>query len=160
MLRYALSYSDNNAINSLIDYLGKEHINEVCHNAGYVSVDVQTKIGEYSGGRNIYLSAKDTAMMLNSMYQDHFSVINRNYLMTHFSLDSSDGSNIGMYETGQNCQSFLNMNGTMNDKYNEIGLFVRADGETFIVCSLACNSTQDQCVSMAKAVAAKVNSLL
>lgn len=160
MLRYALSYSDNNAINSLIDYLGKEHINEVCHNAGYASVDVQTKIGEYSDGRNIYLSAKDTTMMLNSMYQDHFSVINRNYLMTHFSLDSSDGSNIGMYETGQNCQSFLNMNGTMNDKYNEVGLFVRADGETFIVCSLACNSTQDQCVSMAKAVAAKVNSLL
>ena len=160
MLRYALSYSDNNAINSLIDYLGKEHINEVCHNAGYASVDVQTKIGEYSDGRNIYLSAKDTAMMLNSMYQDHFSVINRSYLMTHFILDSSDGSNIGMYETGQTCQSFLNMNGTMNDKYNEIGLFVRSDGEVFIICSLACNSTQDQCVSMAKAVAVKVNALL
>lgn len=159
MITYALKYSDNNAINSLIDYLGTSHINEVCRNAGFSSVDLQTRIGEYEGGKNNYISTQDTALMLNAIYQNNFSEIDRDFLVENFKISSNDTSNNGMYHTGKNCSMFLNFNGVQTDKYNETGIFMK-DEEVFIISVMTCNGKLESCTSMVKNVTEKIVSYL
>lgn len=159
MITYALKYSDNNAINSLIDFLGCEHINDVCRRAGYNSVDVQTRIGEYDGGKNNYISTRDTALMLNAIYQNNYPEINRDFLTENFRIDPSDTSNVGMYSTGQTCSDFMNFNGVQTDKYNETGIFVK-DGEVFIISVMTQNGVMENCAAMVRDVTGTLVSAL
>ena len=60
-----MSYSDNNCMNCLIDYLGLDNINAACTSAGFGSVDIQRKIvAEVTDGKDNYVSAKDLAGMI------------------------------------------------------------------------------------------------
>ena len=44
LLVVGLTSSDNNAWNSLMDYLTREQINTICHQYGYDSVDLQRTV--------------------------------------------------------------------------------------------------------------------
>ena len=147
LLSAALLYSDNNALNSLIDYLGLDHINYVCRNAGYTSVDMQRKLMAASSNLENYISAKDAAMMINAIYQNNYSVISRSFLESNFYIAAGDTSNTGMYAAGHRYQTFLNLNGVTDTRYNEIGVFVQGD-RVVIACMLTANGNSERSVYM------------
>ena len=147
LLSAALLYSDNNALNSLIDYLGLDHINYVCRNAGYTSVDMQRKLMASSSYLENYISAKDAVMMINAIYQNNYSVISRSFLESNFYIAAGDTSNTGMYAAGHRYQTFLNLNGVTDTRYNEIGVFVQGD-KVVIACMLTANGNSERSVYM------------
>lgn len=147
LLSAALLYSDNNALNSLIDYLGLDHINYVCRNAGYTSVDMQRKLMAASSNLENYISAKDAVMMINAIYQNNYSVISRSFLESNFYIAAGDTSNTGMYAAGHRYQTFLNLNGVTDTRYNEIGVFVQGD-KVVIACMLTANGNSERSVYM------------
>lgn len=75
LLVAGLTSSDNNAWNSLMDYLTREQINTICYQYGYDSVDLQRAIMNGTSSQENYISARDAAMMLNAIYQDNFDEI-------------------------------------------------------------------------------------
>ena len=134
LMQEALIYSDNNALNSLIDYLGLDKINSVCHEYGYSSVDIQRKLISEQSPLDNYISAEDASMMLNAIYQNNFNVINREFLLNYFAITTADTSNAGMVKVGQNYNIFLNLNGYTENRYNEIGLF--SDGDKMLILTV------------------------
>lgn len=142
MLADALANSDNNALNSLIDFLTLDRINQTCHNYGFTSVDMQKKLEPGIGTLENYISAKDAAMMLNAVYQDNFVGIGRDFLEQNFKIQGSDTANKGMYPACASCTQFLNLNGITDSRYNEIGLIQNGD-EVFILSILTCNGVAD-----------------
>ncbi len=138
MLSEALMNSDNNALNSLIDFLSLDRINTTCHSYGYNSVDMQRKLMSGASDLENYISAKDAAMMLNTIYQDNFTGIGKAFLQTNFKIAGSDSANRGMYPSCGSCSMFLNLNGITDSRYNEIGLIQNGD-EVFILSVFTCN---------------------
>lgn len=138
MLSEALLNSDNNALNSLMDFLTLEKINETCHSYGFSSVDMQRKLMSGSSNLENYISAKDAAMMLNAIYQDNFVGIGKAFLENNFKISGSDTANRGMYPACTSCGTFLNLNGITDTRYNEIGLIQNGD-EVFILSVFTCN---------------------
>lgn len=159
LLQDALQYSDNNAINSLIDFLGTDRINQVCHDYGFESVNIQAKIGETSAEKENYISAKDAAMMVNAVYQDNFDRIDRSFLESNFHMPSDDTANGGMYSAGQNYPVFLNFNGVRENLYNEIGLFQDGD-KVFIVSIFTTDGNYTASMDMVKELTGYIASTL
>lgn len=135
LLGTALLYSDNNALNSLIDFLTLERINSTCHEYGYTSVDMQQKLTPQKLGTDNYLSARDAVLMLNAIYHNNFSVIGRSFLEEHFKMSGAASSSNGMYGACGLSETFLNLNGITDSRYNEIAIIENL-GETFIICGL------------------------
>ncbi len=138
LLSEALTNSDNNALNSLMDFLTVEEINDTCHAYGFTSVDIQRKLMVGSSDLENYISAKDAAMMLNAVYQDNFTGIGKAFLESNFKISAADTANQGMYPACAGCDTFLNLNGITDSRYNEIGLIQNGD-EVFILSVLTCN---------------------
>lgn len=138
MLSEALMNSDNNALNSLIDFLSLDRINTTCRSYGFNSVDMQRKLMAGASDLENYISAKDAAMMLNTIYQDNFTGIGRAFLQTNFKISGADSANRGMYPSCGSCAMFLNLNGITDSRYNEIGLIQNGD-EVFILSVFTCN---------------------
>ncbi len=138
LLTEALLYSDNNALNSLMDHLSLDRINTTCHSYGFTSVDLQRKLTTASTSLENYISARDAAMMLQAIYQNNFQGIGREFLQANFKISVLDTANTGMYPASGRCQTFLNLNGITDTRYNEIGLFQNGD-ETFILSIFTCN---------------------
>lgn len=138
MLSEALLNSDNNALNSLIDFLSLSRINDTCHSYGFNSVDIQRKLMSGSSDLENYISAKDAAMMLNAIYQDNFTGIGKSFLEANFKISGADSANRGMYPACGSCTTFLNLNGITDSRYNEIGL-VQNGNEIFILSVFTCN---------------------
>lgn len=138
MLSEALMNSDNNALNSLIDFLSLDRINTTCRSYGFNSVDMQRKLMAGASDLENYISAKDAAMMLNTIYQDNFTGIGRAFLQTNFKISGADSANRGMYPSCGSCAMFLNLNGITDSRYNEIALIQNGD-EVFILSVFTCN---------------------
>lgn len=138
LLGEALRNSDNNALNSLIDYLSMELINSTCHDYGYDSVNMQRILIPNVTDPENYISARDASMMLNAVYHDNFSGIGKSFVEEHFKIIRSDTSDMGMAPVCRNLTKFLNMNGFTDSKYNEIA-FIENNGETFIICVFTSN---------------------
>lgn len=138
MLSEALLNSDNNALNSLMDFLTLDRINNTCHSYGFNSVDMQRKLMSGSSDLENYISAKDAAMMLNTVYQDNFAGIGKAFLEVNFKISGSDSANRGMYPACTSCSTFLNLNGITETRYNEVGLIQNGD-EVFILSVFTCN---------------------
>lgn len=138
LLSEALTNSDNNALNSLMDFLTVEEINDTCNAYGFTSVDIQRKLMVGSSDLENYISAKDAAMMLNAVYQDNFTGIGKAFLESNFKISAVDTANQGMYPACGGCDTFLNLNGITDSRYNEIGLIQNGD-EVFILSVLTCN---------------------
>lgn len=136
-----LNYSGNNAINTLINALTLEKINQVCNQDGFASVELQRKIVNTDTTKQNYISTRDTVMMLKELYNNKFSVINGNYLLGHFKLvDEKD--QVGMFSSDNlyNNGEFCNQNAILPYKkkglYNEVG-FIFAGGQDYILAIFA-----------------------
>lgn len=137
MLSEALKNSDNNALNSLINFLKLKKINRVCHAYGFESVNLERKLISKNTSKENYISPRDAAMMLNAIYQDNFYSIGRDFLEENFRISAADTSNVGMYPAYLSCDTFLNLNGITKSRYNEVGL-VEDGGEVFILSVFTC----------------------
>lgn len=157
LLKEALLYSDNNAINSLIDFLSLDLINSTCRENGFTSVDIQRKLISESSNLENFVSAQDVVLMLNAIYQDNFAEINKAFLEEYFKLSTADTANKGMYPACGSYERLLNLNGITETRYNEVGL-VKNGEEVFIMAVLTTNGKQENsapCVtSLASYVAA------
>lgn len=142
MLKEALLYSDNNALNSLIDFLTLDRINTTCHQYGFDSVDMQRKLMTENSSLENYISPKDAAMMLNAIYQDNFTEIDSFFLKNYFMLSPGDSANKGMYPACGNSNVFLNLNGITETRYNEVGLVVNGE-EVFIMAAMTVDGKQE-----------------
>lgn len=142
MLKEALLYSDNNALNSLIDFLTLDRINSICHEYGFDSVDMQRKLMTEQSSLENYISPKDAAMMLNAIYQNNFTEIDRSFLMNYYMLVPGDSANKGMYPACGKCDVFLNLNGITETRYNEVGLVVNGE-EVFIMAAMTVDGKQE-----------------
>ena len=122
LAQYMMLYSDNNATNTLIDYLGMTNISSTCKDKGYESVSVGGKImktDDYTSNDN-YVSALDAARMLADLYRDQYSSIGKGFLNSYMEIqDSSGRDGLGRHISGA---TFLNMNGLKEKKYNEIAI--------------------------------------
>lgn len=145
ILAEALRYSDNNAINSLIDYLSMDSINSVCHEYGYNSVQIARKIGQDNGKEN-YISAKDACKMLADIYNGRFKGgIDGSFLRSYMRI-SDDGSKYGMTPVCRGLDTYLNLNAVIFENpnlYNEIAI-VSQNGKTVILCALTNYGSYDQ----------------
>ena len=141
ILRNMLMYSDNNAINTMINALSLDTINSVCNNAGFSSVKMERKIIRGSSSLNNYISAKDAAGIVRDLYNNTFQVINREYIVNTMRVVDNAGR-LGIFQTNElyNNGFFCNQNGIVPDRttgrYTEVGI-VFADGKEYVVGSLA-----------------------
>ncbi len=139
LVRQMLNYSDNNATNSLIDYFGKEYINNVCRRNSFASVDVQRYLGESAEYKDNYISARDAVEMLAEIYTSTGDDINKNYLISHFNIyDDARYNGIGRNLPEQ--ATFLNHNAVTSSIYNESAIIVSDDAEYII--AVLCNNGQ------------------
>ena len=130
-----LTYSDNNCINVLTDLLGLEKINEICHAAGYSSVDLQRKIvAEVTDGTENYVSAADLGGMLRDLYGNAFKSIDQSFLQEHFHIDAQaeEGTVLGMDEDVSGAGYFLNQNGMGLTRFAEVA-YVEDDAHSYII---------------------------
>ncbi len=152
-----LCYSDNNAANSLMTFLGLAHIEDVCDYYGYGSVELNAKIGFTSSSSENYVSAADVAGMLEFIWNDGFSG-GRSFLLENlYIVDSTAGSGLGAGIHDD--YVFMNHNGVRSDLYNEAAI-VDNGSETYIVVFMACGDTQSQLMSCAAQIGSYVHSCL
>lgn len=134
-----LTYSDNNCMNCLIDYLGLDQINAVCRSAGFTSVDLQRKIvAEVTDGKDNYISARDLVSMVKELYNGKFQTLGTDFMKQYFKIDDGDGSRtvIGLADVIPADSLFLNQNGRGDTRYNEVALI--ADGTREYIISIMC----------------------
>ncbi|MDR1014407.1 MAG: serine hydrolase [Coriobacteriales bacterium] len=143
-------YSDNNATNTLIDYLGLDKINRVCNESGYTSVQLERPIVLGETTRDNYLSAFDLAAMLNEVYADESD---RRFLESHFFLDDSLARR-GLGAAVSSSDMFMNLNGFTTDKYNEVAIVARPTGGStqglYIVAFLGTQGEWERSADVAK----------
>ena len=135
LLQSMMMYSDNNAMNSMIDFLTMEGIQQTCHEHNFESVLMRRKLGEV--GDDNMISSKDAVKMIQKIFDNQFSVINRDYLINYMRI-SDDAARYGIFQsdTLYNNGNFCNQNGVKSDTYAEVGI-VMADKKQYIVCVMA-----------------------
>lgn len=142
LLQSMLEYSDNNATNSMIDFLTMEGIQQTCKDSGFESVIMCRKLG--GSGNDNMISAKDTARMIQEIYDNQFTSINRQYLMTYMRI-SDDAVRYGIFQSDilYNGGNFCNQNGVRPNTgtYAEVGI-VLAEGKEYIVCVMSDSGNQ------------------
>ncbi|MDR1017377.1 MAG: serine hydrolase [Lachnospiraceae bacterium] len=124
-----LSYSDNNVINSLMDYLGKDVINSTCKNAGYKSVKINRHIIGTSSKVDNYVSPVDLAGMLGELYSSS-SDVGRGFIQSNF-LIVDKLTRVGIGKNIPSEYGFLNQNGIRTKLYNEIAI-IEDNSKTYI----------------------------
>ncbi len=157
-LMYAmLSYSDNNAANTLMNYLGFSHIEDVCAYYGFNSVVVNANIGFTTSSNENYVSAADVAGILELIWNGEFDG-GRDYLRENmYIIDSTAGEGLG--GGVDNRYTFMNHNGVRSNLYNEAAIVDNGE-ETYIVVFMGCGDTQTQLMSCASTVSSYVYSCL
>lgn len=157
-LMYAmLSYSDNNAANTLMDYLGYDHIEDVCSSYGFYSVSVNANIGFTGENNENFFSAADAAGMLELIWNGEFSG-GREYLEANMHIvDSTSGTGIGAVIGSD--YDFMNHNGVRGNLYNEAAI-VNNGSETYIIVYMACGDSGTTLIDCAEDVGYYVHSCL
>ena len=130
-----LSYSDNNCMNTLMDYIGRDRINLICHNAGFTSVDLQRSIvEEVTDGTENYVSPRDLVMMVKELYNGRFTFIGREFMEQYFRVDEFDPivTVLGNAPSIENAALFLNQDGKTDTRYSEVAV-VEKDSHRFVI---------------------------
>ena len=131
-----LTYSDNNCMNNLMDYLGRDRINLICQNAGFTSVDLQRNIvATVTDGTENYVSPRDLAMMVKELYNGKFTIVNREFMQQYFLVDEYDGLNtiLGNSPSLEGASLFLNQNGKTDTRYSEVAVVEKGDVR-YVIC--------------------------
>jgi beta-lactamase class A len=131
-----LQYSDNNATNSLISFLGMDKINRTCNEHGFSSVKLERQIILVDSDLDNFISAQDAVGMLSDLYSERSS-IGKSFLESYMVIkDRIDRSGLG--RNMPESYLFLNHNGITADKYNEVAIV--SDGTNTYIISVLCNS--------------------
>jgi beta-lactamase class A len=140
LVEYMLRYSDNNAINTLLNNLGIDHINATCKRLGYSSVQLERPITLDDDSRDNYISANDLVLMYKQLYFDS-TVFGQAFMDNNFAIrDSVAREGLGKYLPAQ--YQFLNFNGVTTDKYTELAMI--SDGtNTYVVAFLGNGAPQE-----------------
>lgn len=149
LLANMLQYSDNNAANSIMDYIGIDRINTLCEQVELYSVDVQRN---YSGNTSLdnYASAEDIALMLTVMYQGVFDSIDKSYMKNNFYI-ADKVSDKGIAKPIPSSYTVLNHNGVRTNIYNEAAIIIGDDAE-YVVVIMSNGGKQDtEAAAIAKA---------
>lgn len=135
-------YSDNNATNSLINFLTLEEIQKTCQENKFTSVVMRRQIvkGGTSADDNL-ISAKDATNMVYDLFMNKYSVINRDYLMNYMRIcDNAQRHAIFQSDRLYNGGTFCNQNGIRpnpgNGTYAEVGIIL-AEEQQYVVCVMA-----------------------
>ena len=129
LMQYMLLYSDNNAINSLIEYLTFETIENACHKHGFMSVDMQQLISHTVTPTENLVTPKDLLGMLEIL--DKSSVLGENYLRTYFMIQDSK-NRVGAGKFLDFSVNFYNHNAMREKLYNEIAIVSDGQNEYMI----------------------------
>ena len=163
MLDKMFGDSSGDAACSLMDYIGMDRINQICHDAGYPSVQVRNYIGksgiDYTDRDNV-VSAGDVCGMLDALYNGDNAYINADFLENNMHMrNSQDYSNNGL---GKNISHGLRgyFNGIKSDKYNEVILVNDDNGHVFAICYLGCHTDDGTLMNIAKNVGSYVNDVM
>jgi hypothetical protein len=145
-------YSDNNATNTFIDYLGLDKINQTCSENGYASVRIERPIVLNETTRDNYLSAFDLASMLDEIYSN---AEDKRFLESYFFLDDSLARR-GLGAAVPGSDIFMNLNGFITDKYNEVAIVARPKSGSneglYIVAFLGTQGEWERSADVAKAL--------
>ncbi len=125
-----LRFSHNDAVNSLLDYFGFDSIARTCRNDSYTSVSLQRHLAEDAPGKNNYISAKDTTMMLVDLYRSD-GAIDKDYLIDNFYI-SDDTVRTGLGKDLPNDIFFLNQNCVNETIHTETAVVISDDAEYVI----------------------------
>jgi len=139
-LQTMLKYSDNNCMNVMLNFFGFDEINATCHAAGYASVNLQRAIASDSGdGKENYVSAQDLAGMVRDLYGDTFTSIGKEFMASHFKVDSGDALStvLGTASALTDADMFLNQNGRGDTRYAEVAVVSRGGKEYIISVMLS-----------------------
>lgn len=141
LLENMLQYSDNNAINTMINVLTLGNINSTCNNAGYSSVELNRKIVSNANGVHNYMSAKDAALMLRDLYNGTFKSIGKDYILANMKIIDTAGR-LGIFRSDElyNNGIFCSQNGIVPKEsggtFVEIGI-VFADEKEYIISAFS-----------------------
>lgn len=136
-LQTMTSYSDNNCINILIDYLGLDSINATCQEAGYTSVNMERGlVSGDPGGLDNYISAKDVTMMVKDLFTGRFSCVGEDYMRQYFKISETDSlpTLAGLASSLSDATAFLNQNGHGSTRYNETAIV--EDGNALYIMTI------------------------
>jgi len=155
LLQQMLNYSDNNATNSLVDYLGSDYIENICANNSYSSVEIQKRLGEDSDYKDNYVSARDISEMLAEMYESYDSTsIDADYLFSYFRIyDDASYDGVGRYLPSS--VTFLNHNAVTSKTYNEVAIVSDGDVE-YIITILSNNGKMETSATTAAEISSYV----
>lgn len=132
LLQEMLQYSDNNAANSIMNYISINYINTVCTELyDFPGVDVQ-RVYESNSSLDNYASPKDIGAMLLILYADKIESVGSGYLRNYFYIaDKTANKGIGKYIPSG--YTVLNHNGVRTDVYNEAAIIYGDDAEYIVV---------------------------
>lgn len=138
LLDAMLRKSSGDAICTLIHAIGKDRINEICHDRGYESVTVNNYIGEtvdYDPDSDNFVSTGDLCRMMFELYCGKADdAINRQYLLDHFGITEGSYLNDGL---GKHLDGVVGaFNGVKSDKFNEI-ILVERGGRAYVMALMA-----------------------
>ncbi len=141
LLANMLQYSDNNAANSIMDYIGIDTINKLCEQVELYSIDVQRN---YSGNTSLdnYASAEDIALMLAVMYSGAFDSVDKSYINNNFYI-ADKVSDKGIAKYIPSSYTVLNHNGVRTNVYNEAAIIKGSDAE-YVVVIMSNGGVQDK----------------
>ena len=157
-----LSYSDNNCMNSLMTAIGREKINEICHGAGFASVDLQRSIvADVTDGSENYCSARDLGQMVKQLYNGKFRTIGRSFLERYFRIDEYDpvATLIGQPEKVGGAPLFLNQNGRGDTRFCETAVVGDADA-SYVICVMIMGESGYSCDEAVAEISAYVYDML
>lgn len=132
LLTDMLEYSDNNAANSIMNYISIDNINTVCTEiCDFPSVDVQRNYESNSSLDN-YASPEDIGAMLYLLYIDKLDSVDRGFMRSYFSI-ADKTANKGVAKYIPSGYTVLNHNGVRTDVYNEAAIIYGNDAEYIVV---------------------------
>ena len=151
-----LAYSDNNCINTLMNYFGTDEIADTMRANGMTGTSVLRNLAN-NPPDNVEnkISARDAGQMLYEIIKDDVFP-GKSFLSNHFRISDKYGS-AGMgnsiIPTGA---TFLNHNAKTTTKYNEIAYVQSGDAE-FIIVFISNGGKPDSNVELAEQIAAYVH---
>jgi beta-lactamase class A len=167
LISYMLQQSDNNAMNTLMEYLSFNTINSVCQDNGYVSVNFQRLITMDETPLDNYVSARDLAQMMRDLYLQTSSSsslrrIDQNLIQDYLNI-ADDLRHRGLGKGLPSSVNLYNLNGFTADRFNEIMIVDQRslygdpkDAPCYIVVFLSHGGNWETSADLASSVSANV----
>ncbi|MEG1491522.1 MAG: serine hydrolase, partial [Oscillospiraceae bacterium] len=149
LLSSIFMYSDNNATNALISFLGGDTIENVCKQYGCNSVEINALIAFTDAYNENYISARDAAELIGIIWDDKFTY-GKTFLVDNMRIQDAI-ANSGLSGGIGNNFDIMNHNGVRATLYNEVTI-VSGSEETYIVVFMGDGSSQENLMNTAQQV--------